>query len=136
MKIKLLKNTKCPERKRKSDCGWDLYLNDWVCCHKGTTTIIDTGICVEIPKGWVGLFALRSSICKTGLTLQNPLIDNNYRGELHLILTNNTNKDICFEKGDRIVSLYCFPYLTEDLEIVDELSESDRGSNWNGSSGK
>ena len=134
MKIKLLGDTKCPERKRKNDCGWDFYLNDFVCFHKGETTIVDTGVCVEIPEGWAGLFALRSSICKTGLTLQNPLVDNNYRGELHLLITNNTDKDFCFYKGDRIASLYCFPYLTEDLEIVEELSETDRGDKWNGSS--
>ena len=136
MKIKLLGNTKCPVRKREGDVGWDLYLNDFVCFHKGETTVVDTGVCVEIPEGWAGLLAMRSSVCRTGLTLQNPIIDTNYRSQIHILVTNNTNKDICYEKGDRIVSLYCFPYLTEELEIVDELSETERGSNWNGSSGK
>lgn len=136
MKIKLLGDTKCPERKRDGDCGWDLYLNDYVYLPKHSVTVIDTGVCVEIPEGYVGLLAMRSSVCKTGLTLQNPLIDRNYRGELHILIANNTDNDFNFEKKDRICSLYCFPYLTESLEVVDELSESNRGKNWNGSSGK
>lgn len=136
MKIKLLNGAKCPERKREGDCGWDIYLNDYVCCHKRSVTVIDTGVCVEIPEGYAGLLAMRSSICKLGLTLQNPLIDRNYRGELHVIVANYTDHDMSFYKGDRICSLYCFPYLTESLEVVDELSETDRGENWNGSSGK
>ena len=136
MKIKLLGDTKCPERKRDGDCGWDLYLNDYVCFHKHTVTTVDTGVCVEIPEGWAGLLAMRSSVCKTGLTLQNPLIDRGYTGQLHLIIANNTDKDFSYEKGDRVCSLYCFPYLTESLEVVDELSETERGENWNGSSGK
>lgn len=137
MKVKLLNGTKCPERKRESDCGWDVYLNKSVVILPYSTACIDTGVCVEIPEGYAGLFALRSSTAKTGqVVLQNPLIDRGYIGELHLLLTNISNEILTFQKDERIASLFCFPYLTENLEIVDELSATDRGTAWNGSSGK
>ena len=136
MKIKILNNAKCPKRQREGDCGWDLYLNDDVYMPPHEVTIVDTNICLEIPKGYVGQLAIRSSIAKTGLILQNPLIDSNYRGQFRCIFYNATENAMAFQKGDRICSLYCFPYLQEELEVVDELSETNRGDAWNGSSGK
>ena len=137
MKIKLLNGTRCPERKRESDCGWDVYLNKPVIIKPRETACIDTGVCIEIPDGYAGLFAIRSSIAKKGqIVLQNPLIDKGYVGELHLLLTNISDEVVTFQEDERIASLFCFPYLTENLEIVDELSKTDRGTAWNGSSGK
>lgn len=136
MKVKLLCNTKCPERKREGDAGYDFYLNTGIYLASKETTVINTGVCVEIPKGYAGLLALRSSLCKEGLVLQNPLIDSNYRGEIHAIIYNATNIPKYYKEGERLYSLYVFPVLDEKLEIVEELSESNRGTSWNGSSGK
>ena len=41
-----------------------------------------------------------------------------------------------YKKDDRVCSLYVFPIYHEALEVVDELSESNRGAAWSGSSGK
>ena len=136
MKVKLLNGTKCPERKRKEDAGYDFYLNSDVTLRAHTVTIIDTGVCVELPKGTAGLLAMRSSICKQNLIIQQPLIDENYRGEIHGMIYNANDEDISFKAGERLYSLFVFPVFQEDLEIVDELSESERGANWSGSSGK
>lgn len=136
MKIKLLNNTKCPKFGRDGDAGYDLFLNSDVVFKAREVTCIDTGVCVELPKGYAGLLAMRSSVCKTGLIIQQPLIDSNYRGELHTLVYNPTDADIIYNEGDRVCSLYVFPVFTESLEVVDELSESNRGTSWNGSSGK
>ena len=79
---------------------------------------------------------MRSSVCKTGLIVQQPLIDENYRGEIHILIFNPTDNDIIYKKDDRVCSLYIFPVFQGSLEVVDELSESNRGAAWAGSSGK
>ena len=135
MKIKLLNNTKLPKCGRDGDAGYDLYLNSDTIIKPGIN-VIDTGVCIELPKGHAGLLAMRSSICKTGLILQQPLIDENYRGELHAIIFNPTNQNFNYNCGDSICSLYVFPVYHDELEVVDELSDSNRGTNWSGSSGK
>lgn len=136
MKVKLLGNTKCPKFGRDGDAGYDLFLNSAVIFKAHEVTCVDTGVCVELPKGHAGLLAMRSSVCKTGMIIQQPLIDENYRGEIHILVYNPTDIDFIYEEGDRVCSLYVFPVFTEALEVVDELSESNRGTAWSGSSGK
>ena len=136
MRVKLLNDTKCPERKRTEDAGYDFYLNSDVILAAKSVTIIDTGVCVELPKGTAGLLAMRSSICKQNLIMQQPLIDENYRGEIHGMIYNANDYDISFKKGERLYSMYVFPVIQEPIEVVKELSETDRGASWAGSSGK
>lgn len=136
MKVKLLRNTKCPRKGREGDAGYDLFLNEDITFKTRAVTVVDTGVCVELPKGHAGLLAMRSSVCKTGMIIQQPLIDENFRGEIHILIMNPTDTDFTYKAGDRICSLYVFPVYTEALEVVDELSDSNRGSNWSGSSGK
>ena len=139
MRIKLLKGAVCPKNGRKGDAGYDFYLLEDVVIKPRQQVSIDTGVCVEIPNYHAGLFALRSSTCINNkhLILKNPLADSNYRGELHLILYNDSfTKSIKFKKNDRIASLFVFSVYTKPLKIVEELSKSNRGSNWKGSSGR
>ena len=83
MKIKLINGAQCPKQGRPDDAGYDFFLKDDVTIKAHTVTIIDTGVCVELPAGHAGLLAMRSSICKKNLIMQQPLIDENYRGEIH-----------------------------------------------------
>lgn len=136
MKIKLLNGAKCPKQGRDGDAGYDFFLKDDITIKPHEVTIIDTGVCVELPKGYAGLLAMRSSICKQNLIMQQPLIDENYRGEIHGMIYSDNDQELHFNAGDRLYSLYVFPVFHESLEVVDELSESNRGSNWAGSSGK
>lgn len=136
MKIKLLNGAKCPKFGREGDAGYDLFLTEPVTFSPHEVTCIDTGVCVELPSGYAGLLAMRSSVCKTGMIIQQPLIDSNYRGEIHTLVYNPTDEAFSYGAGDRICSLYVFPVLTEALEVVDDLSESNRGTAWSGSSGK
>lgn len=137
MKIKLFaKGVKLPEKKREGDAGWDIYLPEDAIFPAYKTTVIDLGFGVEIPKGYAGLLAMRSSVCKKDLQIQMPLIDSNYRGSIHLMIYNPGFQAVSFDKGDRICSLFIFPVFDEPLEVVDKLSESNRGEAWSGSSGK
>ena len=136
MKVKLIKGAQCPKRGRDGDAGYDLFLIEGVNFKAHSVTCVDTGVCVELPTGHAGLLAMRSSVCKTGLIIQQPLIDENYRGELHVLVVNPTDTDFKYEANDRVCSLYVFPVYHGELEVVDELSESNRGTAWPVSSGK
>lgn len=137
MKVKLFHaNAKIPEKKREGDAGWDIYLPTDATFAPQAITAVPLGFGVKIPDGWAGLLAMRSSICKTGLAIQMPLIDSNYVGEIHLLAYNPTDRPISFKEGERVCSLFVFPVLGEPLELVSELPRTNRGSNWSGSSGK
>ena len=136
MKIKLFKNVKLPEKKRASDAGWDVYLPEDVIFKSKTLTIVDLGFGIKLPNHYAGLFAMRSSVCHTGMIIQMPLIDSGYLGELHLLIFNGTDQDFFFKKDSRICSLFIFPVFDEELELVEDLGTSDRNENWNGSSGQ
>jgi len=136
MKVKLINGAQCPKQGRAGDAGYDFFLKDDIVIKAHEVTIIDTGVCVELPKGCAGLLAMRSSICKKNLIMQQPLIDENYRGEIHGMIYSDNDEDLEFKAGERLYSLYIFPVYQEPLEVVDELSESNRGDAWAGSSGK
>ena len=136
MKIKLFKDITLPLKKRASDAGWDIFLPEDVTFKAHELTTVDLGFGVQLPEGYAGLFAMRSSVCKTGMSIQMPLIDQGYRGELHLLIQNSTDKDYIYKKDERVCSLFIFPVFNDTLEVVDELDSSDRNSAWCGSSGK
>ena len=136
MKVKLIKNARMPTRGRPGDAGLDVYLLEDVVLKAKESFCLDTGICLELPHNHAAIFVPRSSIAKKGINISNCLIDENYRGECHIIGSNPTDGDLIFKKNERIASLLIFPIFAGELEQVEELSESNRGSDWNGSSGK
>jgi dUTP pyrophosphatase len=99
-----------------------------------------TGIAVEIPKGFVGLIFPRSSVSSaTSMVLANSVgvIDSDYRGEIKFrfksLLPSGGKK---YNIGDRIGQLIVIPYPSVDVEVVEELSDTNRGTGGYGSTGK
>ena len=142
MKIKLLnEHVKIPTRASSSAAGYDLYCahdKDHV-IHPGDTLKVYTGVAIEIPDGYVGLVFARSGIAtKHGIRPANcvGVIDSDYRGEIIVALHNDSDAPYCVEPGDRIAQLVVMPYIAPELEIVDELSNTDRGDGGFGHTGK
>jgi dUTP pyrophosphatase len=98
----------------------------------------DTGIAMEIPKGYVGLLVPRSSVYKTGLSLCNScgIIDSDFRGSVSFKFYQMLVRDEgCWpKKGDRMGQLVVVPCLTLSEEVT-ELSDTARGQGGFGSSG-
>ena len=63
-------------------------------------------------------------------------IDEPYRGSIVVKLYNFGSKAYVFEPGDKVAQIVIQPYIAPELEIVDALSETDRGSDGFGSSGR
>jgi dUTP pyrophosphatase len=128
-----------PTRAYEHDAGFDLYALEDAQLAPGQRASVRTGIAVEIPSGRAGLVLPRSGLAaRHGIALVNApgLIDAGYRGELRVLLL-NTDSDNAFavSGGDRIAQLVLVRVETPELEEVDELGESVRGSGGFGSSG-
>lgn len=143
MKVKIKKlhpNAVIPKYAKPGDAGMDLVaaeikksldsLKD-----EYTKVIVDSGIAVEIPEGYVGLIFPRSSIQATGLRLTNSVgvIDSQYRGTIkaYFDIIDPTLK--YYEKGERFAQLIIIPYPNIEFEEVEELSETERGEGGFGS---
>ena len=144
MKIVLDKGAKMPTRAHETDAGLDLYTPHGVAVsgteeYYGGVDIgcatIDTGVHVEIPKGFVGFIKSKSGLnVKHGLIAEG-VIDSGYTGSIVVKLYNLTSDDHYFKAGDKIAQLVLLPIITPELELVDALDQTERGDNGFGSTG-
>jgi dUTP pyrophosphatase len=133
---KLKKDAQLPVRKRKGDAGLDLYCVEEIQLQPGEWKAVPTGIAVEIPSGYFGLIKDRSGLAlKHALHCLAGVIDENYRGEVKVVLINLGDKPVKLEKGSRIAQLLVIPYLKTEVVEVEELSDTERGEGGFGSSG-
>jgi len=137
LKVKRLHpEAKLPVRKREGDAGLDLYAVEDVVLKPGGWAAVPTGIAVEIPKGYFGLIKDRSGLAlKYALHCLAGVVDENYRGELKVVIINLGPKEVRIEKGTRIAQLLVIPYLPVEVKEVEELSDTERGKKGFGSSG-
>lgn len=142
MNIKIIReNAIVPTYGTKYSAGADLYacIEEKVTIKSNETKIIYTGISMEIPEGLVGLIYARSGMAvKQGLAPANKVgvIDSDYRGEIMVALYNHSDVDVTVEHGQRIAQIVFAPYIKEDFNIVDELSDTKRGDGGFGSTGR
>lgn len=108
----------------------------------GGTAVLGTGIHVEIPVGYWGLLAARSSLgfkSTTLLTNSIGVIDSTYRGEIKARLINLGTEPVTIERGERFCQLIitnCYLGNWHAVEKLDDLSETVRGQGGFGSSGR
>ena len=140
MNIKLLSDkAKVPTRGSEEAAGWDLYAAIDATISPHTTTKISTDIAIEIPAGYFGAVFARSGLAtKQGLRPANcvGVIDSDYRGPIIVALHNDTDQTKEVLSGDRIAQLVFIPYASWNWEVVDELSDTERGKGGFGHSGK
>lgn len=104
----------------------------------GGTFAFRTGLAFEVPAGHVMLVFSRSGHgFKNSISLVNcvGVIDSDYRGEVMVKLRNDSPLRFGFEPGDRIAQAMIMPLPAFELELVDELSTTQRGTGGFGSTG-
>lgn len=137
MKIMLEKDALMPTRAHATDAGLDLYSREEKVVLPGFAEVFDTGVHVELPKGYWG--KLES---KSGLNVNHDIvscggtIDEGYTGSIKVKLYNLGSERYRIEKGQKIVQMVILPYITPELELVDRLEETERGNGGFGSTGK
>lgn len=125
-----------PSRKRNSDAGFDLYCMNSAEMYPNATYMLDTGVAVEIPEGYVGFIKERSGLGCEGIQVLGGVIDEGYIGEIKVLLLNNAASPKKIKVGDRIAQLVILPIPEIELVEVEELSETDRGDSGFGASGR
>lgn len=136
MKIKLFKNVQLPKKSHLPDSGLDCFMPESFELKPLETKTIGLGIGIQVPEGFAGMLVPRSSIAEKGLLIQTSIIDPDYTGEIHLIITNCSNNNVVIEKNQRVCSLVVYNVLNVRLDIVYDFEQTDRGNNGLGSTGK
>lgn len=136
MKIKLLKNIQLPKKSHLPDSGLDCFMPESFELKPFETKTIGLGIGIQVPEGFAGMLVPRSSIAEKGLIIQTSIIDPDYTGEIHLIITNCSNNTIHIDKNQRVCSLVIYNTLNVRLDVVYEFENTERGSSGLGSTGK
>ena len=126
----------------RGDAGLDLYCPDDLLIEPRDTKFINLRIQCEAlsdnnDRNISYYLHCRSSIAKTPLRLANSvgIIDAGYRGDIIASVDNRSSEPYQIQKGQRlfqIVGRYLEPI---ELELVDELSNSERGNRGFGSTG-
>lgn len=139
LKIKRLNpEAKIPEYAHTGDAGLDLFSVDEVTIEPGESKLIKTGIAIELAQGTEAQIRPRSGLAlKNQVTILNTpgTIDEGYRGEICVIMINHGKQAFKIYKAMKIAQMVIQKVLRVNVEEVQSLSDSPRGTDGFGSTG-
>ena len=101
-----------------------------------STIKIPTGWAFQPPEGYAGFIYARSGLASKGLIPLGGILDEDYTGEVIVIMLNTTDDYLYINNGDRIAQMAIRSYYQGEFEEVDKLDETERGDGAFGSTGK
>lgn len=122
-------------RAHKNDAGLDLCATEGGWVFPKSRKIFGTGLHAEIPEGYVGMLTSKSGLMSKGISSRGT-IDSGYTGEIRAVLFNHGWRFVKIEPGQKITQLVIMPIITPEVEVVEELEDTDRGDGGFGSTGK
>jgi len=130
-----------PTRGSINSAGYDLISPYDVIIAANNRQLIPLGIKIKLQTDTFGKIEMRSGLAsKHGLIIMAGVVDSDYRGELKVAIYNSSNLDYYVKSGDRIAQLIIHKISTDDLILVDKLTDDNtpntRGDNGFGSTGK
>ncbi len=121
----------------EGDAGYDLYAAEDKIIPAHGSGSVKTGIAVQLPPGyWFEIMPKSGLATKHDISVHNGVVDNGYRGEVIVHLYNHGKEDYSFKKDDKIAQGVIRQQIVIELEEVDTLSDTSRGSQGFGSTGK
>ncbi|XP_026317246.1 deoxyuridine 5'-triphosphate nucleotidohydrolase [Hyposmocoma kahamanoa] len=125
-----------PVKGSEKAAGFDLKsAYDYVVPARGKE-LVKTDLQIELPSGCYGRVAPRSGLAvKNFIDVGAGVIDEDYRGNVGVVLFNHSNQEFTVKKGDRIAQLICEKIYYPDLLEVADLSETKRAEGGFGSTG-
>ncbi len=142
LKIKRLAHNKIlPEYKTEGAAGMDLSaaIEEPITLKPLERTLVPTGIKIELEHGYEAQVRPRSGLSiKHGITLINCVgtVDEDYRGELCVPVVNLSNEEYTIQPQERIAQMVIARVEQAKIEVVTELSDTERGEGGFGSTGK
>ncbi|HEY8392549.1 MAG TPA: dUTP diphosphatase [Capillibacterium sp.] len=105
----------------------------------GGFALIPTGLAIALPEGYEAQIRPRSGLAaKYGVTVLNSpgTIDQDYRGEIKVILINHGRENFSVKRGDRIAQLVVAPVVRVEWVPSSDLEETARGGGGFGHTGR
>ncbi|CAG4960020.1 unnamed protein product [Colias eurytheme] len=133
---RLTENAFPPVKGSEKAAGYDLKsAYDYIVPARGKE-LVKTDLQIELPSECYGRVAPRSGLAvKNFIDVGAGVIDEDYRGNVGVVLFNHSDQDFVVKKGDRIAQLICERIYYPKLEEVGVLSETNRGDGGFGSTG-
>ncbi len=125
-----------PEKKNATDAGIDIFTNETYTLKAGEYHLFSTGIAVEFPDGHVALLWDRSGLGSKGIHRLAGVIDAAYRGEWKVALINLSKVPYEVNAGDKIIQCIFQSFVPVKITEANELSDTQRGTQGFGSSGR
>jgi dUTP pyrophosphatase len=136
-KVKLLNfDAQVPRKADSGAAGYDVFSTISTVIPPGTRKLIPLGISCEISKDFYLRVAPRSGLSVVGIDIGAGVVDSSYRGNIQVLVINNGQMDYTVEKGNRIAQLILERCSDADVQVIDTLSEAERGASGFGSTGK
>ena len=141
LKVKLDEGAFAPESAHEEDAGYDLRTPTDCYIKEHGYAIIDTGVHMAIPKGYVGFLKSKSGLNVRDHLTGEGVIDSGYTGSIMVKLYHNKDDGNTilggkhFKRGDKIIQIVLLPIIKPEIKIVDELEETERGDGGFGSTG-
>lgn len=137
VKIKKLNDKAVTPQWNNRSAGCDLFSTEDYTLKPGERHLFKTGLSIAIPAGLYGRVAPRSGLAfKNGIDVLAGVIDEDYRGEIGVILINLGQEDKVIATGDKIAQLIFENYTKVNFEETDNLDETTRGAGGYGSTDK
>lgn len=136
MKVMLDIGAVRPSRAHATDAGLDLYAMHSGVVRAGQSATFHTGVHVELPEGTAGILLPKSGLMVKHDIITFGVVDEPYRGEILVHMFNCGQTDYRVERCDKISQMLIVPVRYENVEVVYELSESDRQNAGFGSTGR
>ena len=133
-------NNALPQYASEGSAGLDLraYIDQPIVLEPLKRIAVATGLYIELPVGFEAQIRPRSGLAlKSGITVLNTpgTIDSDYRGEIKVILANLSDQPFTINSGDRICQMVIARHAHAEFELVDQLSDTERGEGGFGHSG-
>ncbi|OYD16300.1 deoxyuridine 5'-triphosphate nucleotidohydrolase [candidate division WOR-3 bacterium JGI_Cruoil_03_51_56] len=138
VRIKLLSPVPLPKRQTSGSAGFDLTAAQSTIIKARSFATVSTGLAIELPKEIEAQVRPRSGLAAAhGIGILNSpgTIDPDYRGEIKVILFNCSEKDFPVRQGDRIAQLVFSRAVLVNLQRVEHLSRTQRGTSGFGHTG-
>lgn len=125
-----------PEFAHKTDAGADLRSPIETVVPARGNVVIDTGVHVEIPEGYVGMLKSKSGLNVKHNLIGEGVIDCGFMGSIRVKLYNLGDTDYQIQRGDKIIQLVIVPCIYCEFTQVDKFAETERGDGGFGSTGR
>ena len=119
---RLTRNAAIPKRGSDGATGYDLSSAGDITIPAHGRGIVKTGLALKVPKGTYARIAPRSGLSvKKSIDIGAGVVDEDYRGEVGVVLVNNGDQDFPVKQGDRIAQLILEKIKTPSVQEVQSL---------------